>query len=289
MVIIYIFTQNVYDFFDTLDYFDTKYYNKCGDVMENFMKYDFNIDKISLVGFVPSGEGTPVHVNRKTHGLVMYTGGEIEFEFDGKKYPVKKNDIIYLPKYTNYTAYHKEYKKETGCYVINFDITEEKHFKPFVFQLKNSASFLNMFMQSENIWRTKRSGFNMKCKANLYNIICDMRKEYELGYIAQDVAGMIENAVVYIHKNYTKDNISINYLASLCGMSETYFRRIFKKSKGISPLKYINKLKISRAEELLVSKMYSVSEIALLSGFHDEAYFSREFKKATGVSPSQYV
>ena len=76
--------------------------------------------------------------------------------------------------------------------------------------------------------------------------------------------------------------------AKLCGISETYFRTLFKKVVGVSPLKYINDRKISRAKELISSKMYSIREVAQLAGFHDEAYFSREFKKATGVCPSKY-
>ena len=79
-----------------------------------------------------------------------------------------------------------------------------------------------------------------------------------------------------------------NMLASLCNMSEVLFRRNFKNSTGLSPLKYINNLKISRAKELLSVGMCSVSEAATLSGFHNECYFSREFKKHTGMSPVEY-
>ena len=43
-----------------------------------------------------------------------------------------------------------------------------------------------------------------------------------------------------------------------------------------------------RAKEFLSTAMYSVSDVAYLSGFHDEAYFGREFKKASSVSPAKY-
>ena len=72
-------------------------------------------------------------------------------------------------------------------------------------------------------------------------------------------------------------------------MSESYFRRIFLKNYGISPIKYINNLKIERAKELLTSGLYTVSDVAELSGFHDESYFSREFKKHSGKTPKEYV
>ena len=71
-------------------------------------------------------------------------------------------------------------------------------------------------------------------------------------------------------------------------MSETYFRRIFLRNFGISPIKYINNLKIDRAKDLITSGYYSISEAAEASGFHDNAYFTRKFKEATGVTPLEY-
>lgn len=257
--------------------------------MENFMAYDFNLEKITIVSFVASGEGAPVHPDRLYHALVMFTGGQDCFCFGTKKLYTEKNTFIYLPKHGNYTVENLRREPGTGCYVINFELSEKTDLPPFTMQLKNSGFFLDMFTRSDALWRTKKSGFHMECKANFYNILCALRKEFELGYIAKSTSATLENAIEYIHKNYTDDNINIGHLARLCGMSETYFRRIFKKVKGASPLKYINDLKISRAAELISSGMYSVSEVAALSGFHDGAYFSREFKKAKGISPSEYT
>ena len=84
------------------------------------------------------------------------------------------------------------------------------------------------------------------------------------------------------------NRLTMAELAQMCGVSETYFRRIFLNAKGCSPIDYINNLKLSRAKELLGSGMYSISEVAEQSGFHDESYFSRFFKKQTGVAPSKY-
>ena len=128
----------------------------------------------------------------------------------------------------------------------------------------------------------------MECKTNLYNIICVLRHEFELGYVASNISKEIEPAVLYIHQNYSSGDINVGYLAALCNMSETYFRVNFKKVYGTSPVKYIRNLRIERAKELLLSHMYTSADVALLSGFNDEAYFSREFKKITGVCPSKY-
>ena len=253
--------------------------------MKNFMDYDFNIDRITFACYVAKGAGTPVHNNRKTHGLAFYEAGNNCFSFEQNNIEIKQNSIIYLPKGSDYIV---KGTPDKGCYAINFLIDEKVDFKPFLFTTKNKAGFLERFRKADAIWKSQTPGYQMKCKAELYSIICDMQDEFRLGYISKSTLEIIMPAIDYIHTNYTFDNISITFLAQICGISETYFRQIFRKSYGISPLKYINNLKITRAKELIQSGMYSISDIAFLSGFHDESYFSREFKKATGVSPKNY-
>lgn len=254
--------------------------------MQDFMKYDFNVNKILLAGFVRSGEGAPVHTNRASHGLALYVDGGCCFRFGDKKLYTKKNDLIYLPKHSDYTVEQTEKADGITCYAINFDISATTDFSPFVISIKNASALLRLFQNAEQVWRTKKSGFQMECKAHLYHMICAIRREYELGYISSTAAHSLSPALSHIHVNYTNESIDIPHLASLCGMSETYFRIIFKKAHGISPLKYINSLKLTRAKELLASRMYSVTEVSQLAGFRDESYFSREFKKATGFCPS---
>lgn len=256
--------------------------------MEDFMNQDFLITRIHTACFVSSGNSTPIHNNRPSHGLVFYTGGESCFDFGEKKLFSGKNDLIYLPKHSNYVVKATECVSGTGCYAINFDLFDSVSFDPFVIKTRNTSHFHTLFRQSEIAWRTKSSGYQMECRGNLYHILCALKKEYELGYITKSASDVLLPALQQIHENYTGDNLSIADLSRLCGMSETYFRRIFTKTQGVSPLKYINALKLARARELISAGMYSISQVSLLSGFHDEAYFSREFKKATGVCPSEY-
>jgi AraC-like DNA-binding protein len=48
-------------------------------------------------------------------------------------------------------------------------------------------------------------------------------------------------------------------------------------------------MRINYAKELIKSGEYSITEIAIISGFCDVSYFSREFKKAIGVTPKDYL
>jgi AraC family transcriptional regulator len=74
----------------------------------------------------------------------------------------------------------------------------------------------------------------------------------------------------------------------MCGISEVYFRREFKKFYGAAPLAYIKNRRIDMAKMLLDTGLYSVTDVALRCGFESPGYFSTEFRRMEGKSPKEY-
>ena len=89
-------------------------------------------------------------------------------------------------------------------------------------------------------------------------------------------------------RHYHDVKFDYENLISLSGLSYSYFKKLFIDKYGCPPVKYITKLKINRACELLMTGKFSISEIANLCGFENVYYFSNVFKKHTGVSPKNY-
>lgn len=251
--------------------------------MERFMNHNFTIGEITFACIVKAGTGTKVHKNRKSHGLAIFPGGERTFYFDNKKISVGENTIVYFPKGSNYTI--KE-KASFDCYAINFEMPDGARFEPFALKIKNVNTYLESFKQAQKMQTKKSAGYISKIKSELYNIIYNMQTEYNIPYTKTTI---IEPAIHYIHLNYYKENISIEQLASLCGISTVHFRNTFMKKFARSPIKYIGGLKMNRAKELLDSQFYTVSEVCFLSGYNNESYFCREFKKHFGISPGEYA
>ena len=77
-------------------------------------------------------------------------------------------------------------------------------------------------------------------------------------------------------------------MAGLCGMSDTYFRRLFVEEFGMTPVKYITNLRMEHITELLRSNYYTVEEVAEACGFNNVNYFSLFVKKETGLPPTAY-
>jgi transcriptional regulator GlxA family with amidase domain len=89
-------------------------------------------------------------------------------------------------------------------------------------------------------------------------------------------------------ETHLEDNISIQTLAAIAGLSKYHFARAFKQSEGITPHGYLVQCRVRRAQDLLAATDLPLSEIALASGFADQSHCARRFREHVGVTPSSY-
>lgn len=257
--------------------------------MNTFINNNLKIYNINDIVYVAPGTGRPVHTNRPFHGLVYFPDASTKFVFDtGKILEYSGQCMIYLPKYSNYHVLYPRNIDNISCYAINFDLVDDIVQDGFVLPLQSNFKIKPIFLTCEKTWVERRAGYYAKCMSLLCEIIYLMQTELNTDYISIFQKEKLTNAMEYIHSHYLTEEISIPHLASLCDMSETYFRRIFHNLCHTSPIKYINSLKIARAKELIVSDMYSIREVATLSGFHDDCYFRKVFRRETTFSPNEY-
>jgi AraC-like DNA-binding protein len=91
----------------------------------------------------------------------------------------------------------------------------------------------------------------------------------------------------HITTHYNK-NLSISELAHMANFSTSRFHRIFKSSTGFSPMNYIIRIRLDRAQEFLLMSQKSIAEISREIGWDDPFYFSRIFTSKIGMSPKKY-
>ena len=91
----------------------------------------------------------------------------------------------------------------------------------------------------------------------------------------------------FIHNNIY-DNMDIDLLASVACVTKPYFIRLFTHNFGISPLQYINKKKMEKAQLMLITGDLPIKELAYQLGYSDHSYFIRLFKKLIGTTPMDY-
>ena len=84
------------------------------------------------------------------------------------------------------------------------------------------------------------------------------------------------------------DEISLDDMASIAGLSTFHFCRVFKQSTGIPPHRYQIALRIERAKDLLANSTLSIAAISAAVGYDDQGQLARLFRKEVGISPSHY-
>lgn len=98
----------------------------------------------------------------------------------------------------------------------------------------------------------------------------------------------IQNVMQYIGENLEQE-IHLEQLARMCGLSLCGFKLKFKAETGVAPREYINLQKIEEAKRRMdASPGASISDIAMNLGFSTSNYFSVVFKKYTGIPPRRY-
>jgi transcriptional regulator of acetoin/glycerol metabolism len=83
------------------------------------------------------------------------------------------------------------------------------------------------------------------------------------------------------------ENITLEAMAELAGLSVFHFARAFRKSFGLPPHSYLLHRRLARAHRLLQQTELPVSEIALSMGFSDQSHFAKHFRRLTGMAPGQ--
>jgi len=97
----------------------------------------------------------------------------------------------------------------------------------------------------------------------------------------------ITRARQYIETNF-KEDLSLAAVARHAGMSSFYFCKTFKKVTGLNYTKYLNRVRVEQAKQLLLNVNYRVSEIAYEVGFQSLTHFNRAFRAVAGQSPTEY-
>lgn len=85
------------------------------------------------------------------------------------------------------------------------------------------------------------------------------------------------------------DPLEVSTLAGLAGRSPFHFSRVFTRSVGMTPHRYVVHLRLQRAVELVREGRWSFAEIAARTGFADQSHLSRWVRRVRGVSLTQLV
>lgn len=231
---------------------------------------------------------------------------------DGKEYNMKNGDLVVINS-------NKSHKIDSGrafnqylvikflpqiLYAAEQSVFEFKYIFPFI---SDSDQYKKIFKSSEietsdipdmmmgimNEWDKKEYGYEIALRTYVSRIVLWLIRKWNtlsdsnnLMNETEEVSSVIQRALEYANKNYqiatSKD------AAKITNLSYSYFSRLFKRVMHKSFTEYVNHIKISEAQRLLVTTEKSITEISMDIGFSTTSYFIETFRKRIGITPKEF-
>ena len=218
---------------------------------------------------------------RKQHLFHYVLSGTRSYEINGQAFEVHANEVLFIPHGTKYsTTAHRLNEAECSGIGIVFDATLTDGTNVFlpshVYHSDGDAKTRKLFQLSHDIYNSPPVMMT-KLKSLVLELISHLADATN-----NKMKDLIQPALEYFSLTY-KENLSIQEYANKCNLSESYFRKIFRKTIGMSPIQYRNELRFAEAERLYLIYR-NIGRVAEEVGFCDEVFFTKLYKKRFGTS-----
>ena len=229
---------------------------------------------------------------RLDYYLMYITDGELNFTLEGGERSVGKGNAIIFPPHFHYKYTYAQSGKTLKYFWVHFT---GSHVLSFLEGLKLMPLSTPLDAgQDTHIALGFQSLFDSSSKNGLFSrleIACEL--EHILITLAKAVhkdsapPNPLVRSIEYIKSNFTSD-ISADKLAEIESLSVSRYNALFTKHMGMPPIRFVIKLRMANACELLENTDMSIRQIGILVGYNDPHFFSKLFKKHVGSSPLQY-
>ena len=243
-----------------------------------------NIENLKLLSVIKgSSTHNAVHTNYP-HRLILRLAGSLQYDLREETLILGPGDALFLP---NSPRYRGSYASEGPfTYIlINFE-GDLPDTEPRAYPIYGNQELYHLFMKIYRSWSVQTPANRCRCMALLYEILAYFAESDKKEIVTSSMT--LEPALEYLENHIFDPALKIGGLHELCGVSDTYFRRMFLEQFGIAPKRYVQERRLAQAKAILDNGEYSsIGEVALLTGFDDALYFSKVFRKKYGHAPSE--
>lgn len=227
-------------------------------------------------------EGDLVLINaREVHSITADVGEDV-------KYIVVKFDpeVLYT---TSRTVFESKY-------VLPFTMAKASPQKVFSKQEIEETPIPALLNEIYEEFGSKKYGFELAIRTHICRIFLWILRNWEKKGVSLDVVShplkendmqMLQKVFDYLDQNYMQD-VTAEAVARMCNLSYSYFSRQFKAIMGKTFTDYLNYIRITEAEKLLLTTDLNITQVALDTGFSNSSYFIQQFKHYKSISPKQF-
>ena len=270
------------------------YYNS-----KNFSENPLNEQNLKLLYVCQADTIIPtaMHAHEKHLELQYISGGAAHIKIDGRTYLARKGDVVVY----NAGVLHDECADlERGMSFYNFGVKNfnapllpDNHLlpndvKPVLHTGKMSATVESIFREIFEQVSQKKFHAGAICHHLLNALLIILSAQVPHEKIIQDEFDeSFRRCKDFIDEHFT-ENISVEEMSRIANMSVSGFAHCFKKFFGLAPGQYLIRLKLGRAQKLLIGTDKNITEISMALGYDNVSHFNNQFKKFVGTSPRNY-
>ncbi|MBY7142849.1 AraC family transcriptional regulator [Virgibacillus sp. NKC19-3] len=238
------------------------------------------------------------HSTSHTHHfteLFYIVKGKGAFVLPNHDIPVKENDLVIINPHVEHTERSNDQDSmkyiALGIEGLSFWLQEENETPIGVYTYRGDRNDI-LFYLNKLLDEVQHSylEYEVVCQNVIEILIVKLQRERNFTIEQTKTKNLNKTTAFvkhYINQNYRSD-ITLDVLAKVGHINKYYLAHTFKKEMGVSPIEYLNDIRIKESKTLLESTDYSVAEIAGINGFSSHSFFSQAFKRETKMPPSNY-
>jgi len=251
---------------------------------------------INSCGYIRfQSKNVSIHRARVDYYLIYLVNGAGYYRINGKLYTAGSGSVVIYQPHEDQDYYYLG-EDNTELYWIHFTgnsvaqlIEGLELTNGNVFHVGIKTEIIQLFEKIISEIHIKNPRFHTLCISYLIKLLTIISREL---YAGKDGArpskkSDIGQCILKMQMEYQYDH-PVSYYAKITNLSVCRFIRKFKETMNISPIKYIEKIRMDKSKELLTNTDLTIYEISEVVGYNDPFYFSKVFKRNTGLSPTAY-
>lgn len=247
--------------------------------------FDLAVGEILCVrqNILQSGSPYISELARKHMSIAYTLSGTIRFECRDGTFTLSEGDMVLVYQGEKEESY--SVTPESSYYYVDFMPTEPVPMNVLP-RVSKSGRAAELFETLYLKWNSRLPGYQLVCRELLYSLLsgiyCSAAKTDGISRHQK-----ISPAILHIETEFHQP-LTCASLAALCGISESSLARLFLEITGLTPMRYLQNVRMNYAKRELERGAYSIGEIAERCGYADVFSFSRSFKRVTGKAPSEW-
>ena len=157
---------------------------------------------------------------------------------------------------------------------------------PPVFEPRHSVELLLLYRQLAAVFATPDHA-EEEVQALLSELLHLLAADALANRRASQMPSAVDMAIDYLNEHFAR-RITLEELSAAVHRDKSYLIRCFKKETGLTPIRYLMRIRLAHARRMLSSSELSITEIALQCGFEDASYFTLRFLENYGVTPGAF-